>query len=565
MNSTKTGADELVFLPLGGAGEIGMNLNLYGFGPPEREQWVMVDLGVTFGDDTLPGVDVIMADPGFIVERRDRLLGIVLTHAHEDHIGAVQHLWPKLRCPVYATPFTAAVLRRKLVEASDCSDLEITEVPLSGDIDLGPFRFELISLTHSIPEPNAIAIRTSLGTVLHTGDWKFDDNPVVGEAPDVARLSELGNEGILALIGDSTNVFTPGDAGSEGDLEESLGRIVKDCTGRVAVACFASNVARLQTIHSAATAAGRDVVLAGRSLRRMIDSAQETGHMPADLQFLTEDDAGYLPRDKALIICTGSQGEPRAALSRIASGEHPRVTMEEGDTVIFSSRVIPGNELAIGTLQNDLVRRGIRLITWRDDFVHVSGHPARDELARMYQLARPKVAVPVHGEYRHLTEHARLARDCQVAETVVCENGALVRLAPGRAAVRAQMPSGRIALEGNRLVPVDGEVIRSRKRALYNGLVVVSVALDEDGDLLADPVFSTSGLLEADEPHLIEDAIDAIDNALDRLSARKRRDDAETHEAIRLAVRRFFQDRLDKRPVTDIHLIRVPFEDEDGQ
>ncbi|MEQ8664440.1 MAG: ribonuclease J [Rhodospirillales bacterium] len=557
-----TDENQLVFLPLGGAGEIGMNLNLYGFGRPGHEQWIMIDLGVTFGDSTLPGVDVIMPDPSFIEERRDSLLGIVLTHAHEDHLGAVQYLWPRLRCPVYATPFTAAVLRRKLSEARDCDDIEIIELPLGGNCDLGPFSLELISLTHSIPEPNAIAIRTPVGMILHTGDWKFDDNPVIGAAPDFDRLSALGDDGILALVGDSTNVFTPGDAGSEGDLEESLTRIVRECTGRVAVACFASNVARLQTIHAAATAAGRDVVLAGRSLRRMIDSATETGYLSPDLRFLTEDDAGYLPRERALIICTGSQGEPRAALSRIAANDHPRVSLEEGDTVIFSSRVIPGNEVSIGALQNDLVRRGIRLITWRDDFVHVSGHPARDELARMYQLARPRIAVPVHGEYRHLAEHARLAADCQVAETVICENGALVRLAPGKPGVVSEVTRGRIVLEGNRLIPIDGDLLRSRKRALFNGIVVASIAIDEDGDLVADPVLTTSGLIEANEPHLIEDGLDVIEDVLGRLPRRDRQDDATVQEAVRVAVRRYFRDTLDKKPVTDIHVLRIPFEDE---
>jgi len=556
--------EHLVFVPLGGAGEIGMNLNLYGFGRSGREQWVMVDLGVTFGDGAVPGVDVIMPDPAFIEERRKDLLGLVLTHAHEDHLGAVQYLWPRLRCPVYATPFTAAVLRRKLAESRECDDLKITEIKLGSTLDLGPFSMELVSLTHSIPEPNAIAIRTPAGMILHTGDWKFDDNPVIGDAPDIKRLSELGDEGILALVGDSTNVFTPGDAGSEGDLEESLSRVIKGLSGRVAVACFASNVARLQTIHAAATAAGRDVVLAGRSLRRMIDSATETGYLSSDLKFLTEDDAGYLPKDKSLIICTGSQGESRAALARIASGDHPRVTLDAGDTVIFSSRVIPGNEIAIGQLQNDLVRRGIRLITWRDDFVHVSGHPARDELARMYQLARPKIAVPVHGEYMHLSEHARLAADCQVAETVVCENGAMVELAVGKAGVIGQVPRGRIAFEGNRLVPLEGDVVRSRKRALFNGTAVISIAVDDDGDLVTDPILTTSGLLEADEPHVVEDVIDVIEAVIDRLSARDRRKDDNLQEAVRVAVRRFFRDRLDKKPITDIHIHRIPYEDDDA-
>ncbi|MCH8238375.1 MAG: ribonuclease J, partial [Proteobacteria bacterium] len=423
--------DEFVFLPLGGAGEIGMNLNLYGLGPPGDETWVMVDLGITFGDGAQPGVDVIMPDPGFIAERRDRLAGLVLTHAHEDHLGAVPYLWERLECPIYATPFTLSILRRKLSETDFAEKVEIIEVPLGGRFHVGPFDMELITLTHSIPEPNAIAIRTKFGTVLHTGDWKFDPDPVIGDSADEDALRRLGDEGVLALIGDSTNVFTPGESGSEADLLASLTSLIGACEKRVAVACFASNVARLETISRAAQANGRDVVLAGRSLWRIDAAARENGLLEDIPAFIEAEDSGHLPDDKVVIICTGSQGEPRAALWRIASDDHPHVTLSEGDTVIFSSRIIPGNETSIGRLHNQLVRLGVKVIDTTDHFVHVSGHPARDELARMYQLARPKVAIPVHGELRHLVEHAKLARECQVADAIVVENGTMVRLGPG--------------------------------------------------------------------------------------------------------------------------------------
>ncbi|MDH5749548.1 MAG: ribonuclease J, partial [Rhodospirillales bacterium] len=368
--------ENLVFLPLGGAGEIGMNLNLYGFGRPGEERWMMVDLGITFGDGSAPGVDVIMPDPTFIEERRDRLDGLVLTHAHEDHLGAVPYLWDRLKCPIYATPFTVSVLRHKLREAGLEGAAKVTEVPLNGKLSVGPFDLELITLTHSIPEPNAIVIRTPLGTIVHTGDWKLDPDPVVGPIADEAALRRVGEEGVLAIVCDSTNVFSPGTSGSEGDLLESLTALIGRCRGRVAVACFASNVARLETIAKAASANGRDVVLAGRSLERITEAARENGYLSNVPAFLGEDDAGYLPPDKALIICTGSQGEPRAALARIANGEHPRVSLEEGDTVIFSAREIPGNEASIGRLQNRLIRRGIEIVTPGDHFVHVSGHPA---------------------------------------------------------------------------------------------------------------------------------------------------------------------------------------------
>jgi len=549
--------DELVFVALGGAGEIGMNLNLYGYGPPGDETWVMVDLGVTFSDGAIPGVDVIMPDPGFIVERRDRLAGLVLTHAHEDHLGGVPYLWDRLRCPVYATPFAISILRRKLTETSFADQVDITEVPLGGRFTVGPFDMELITLTHSIPEPNAIAIRTALGTVLHTGDWKFDPAPVVGPVSDEAALRKLGDDGVLAMVCDSTNVFVPGESGSEADLEATLTRLIGECAGRVAVTCFATNVARLETISRAARANGRDVVLAGRSLRRIDDAARENGYLAGVPAFLDEADAGHIPADKVLIICTGSQGEPRAALARIAAGEHGNVSLGDGDAVIFSSRIIPGNEAAIGNLHNALVARGIRVVSTEDEIVHVSGHPARGELVRMYQLVRPGIAVPVHGELRHMVEHAALARDCQVPHAVVAPNGSVVKLAPGAPEITGDVPVGRLAADGNRLVRLDGELVRRRTRAMWHGTATITVVINGAGSLAREPQLSTTGLLEEGDDAVAQAVRDAARAAVEALSAKRRADDAELAEAVRLAVRRAFNDSVAKKPVTTVHLVRI--------
>jgi len=557
MMANTNNTDQLVFLPLGGAGEIGMNLNLYGLGPAGDETWVMVDLGITFAGSAQPGLDVLMPDPEFIVQRRDQLAGLVLTHAHEDHLGAVPHLWQQLQCPIYATPFTLSILKRKLAETDFADQVEIIEVPLGGRFNVGPFDMELITLTHSIPEPNAIAIRTELGTILHTGDWKFDPDPVIGDVSDEEALGKLGDEGVLAIVCDSTNVFTPGTTGSEGDLLESLTNVIGGCKQKVAVACFASNVARLETIAMAAKANDRDVVLAGRSLWRMNDAARENGYLTDVPAFISEEDAGHIPNDKVLFICTGSQGEPRAALSRIAGGNHNHLTLSDGDTVIFSARMIPGNEDSIGRLHNQLVRNGVQLLTDRDHFIHVSGHPARDDLARMYQLSKPEISVPVHGERRHLDEHAALARACQVPKAIVNENGGMIRLAPGEPGICGEVPSGRLGLEGNRLIPLNGELMRSRTRSLYNGSATITVVINEDASLCAEPEMTTTGLLEDGEEDIADDAIYAAKEALSAMPGRELRDDGKIRETMRIAVRRSFRKNLDKRPIITVHLIRV--------
>jgi ribonuclease J len=552
-NETPRDPNELVFLPLGGVGEIGMNLTLYGY----RGQWLMVDCGVTFADDSMPGIDLIMADPEFIAERRDNLAGLVVTHGHEDHIGAIAHLWRRFRCPIYATPFTRALLYEKLVEGGLQNEVAITEVALSSRFPVGPFDIELISLTHSIPEPNALVIRTAAGTILHTGDWKLDPDPLIGGVADEAALKHVGDEGVLAMVCDSTNALRPGNSGSEGDVRDALMGLIGRYEQRVAIACFASNVARLQSIAEAAAAHDRHIALVGRSLWRIYKAARDTGYLRDLPRVLTEDEAAHVPRDKILLVCTGSQGEPRSALARIAAGDHPHIGLMEGDTVIFSSRIIPGNERSIGRLQNRLAQRGVAVVTEHDHFVHVSGHPAQDELKRMYELVRPRIAVPVHGEARHLIGHAELARSWGAAETVVAANGAMVRLAPGPAEIVDNVPVGRLVLDGRQLRPFGSTALKSRQRMVFNGTAVATIVLDGKGKLLAAPVLTVHGLIEDEDAAEIEQLGDAIGRALGELSPAQRRDDAVVREAARLAVRRRLKADYGKAAVTDIHLVRV--------
>ena len=482
----------------------------------------MIDHGIAFGDDDTPGIDVVMPDPAFIAERSADLAGLVLTHAHEDHIGAVPYLWPQLRCPIYATPFTASLVRRKLVEAGLKEAAPITEIPLSGRFSVGPFEIELITLTHSIPEPNAVVVRTKLGTVLHTGDWKLDPDPLVGPVADEAALRRIGAEGVLAMVCDSTNALV-----------------------------------ELGTIAEVAARHDRQVGLVGRSLWRIDAAARETGYL-ADLPpFVSEHDIAFLPRDNVVMVCTGSQGEPRSALARIARNEHPQATLESGDSVIFSSRVIPGNERAIFKLQDELVRLGLEVLTDREHPVHVSGHPARAELAQMYHWVRPRIAVPVHGEPRHLVAHAKLAEECQVPATIVPQNGSLIRLAPGPAGRVDEVASGRLGLDGNALVPIGGEIMQQRRRILHGGSVVVTLVAGRDGRLLAAPQLAAPGLLGSGDAALVAELAAEVRDAVDALSAAQRHDDAALKEAARLAVRRGFRARRDKKPVTEVQLVRL--------
>jgi ribonuclease J len=553
--------DELVFLPLGGSNEIGMNFNLYGYGPPDDRKWIVVDLGVTFGDLTTPGVEIIMPDPRYIEDYAEDIIGIVLTHAHEDHIGAVGWLWPRLKAPLYATPFTAFLLREKLRDAGILDQVELTEIPLGGTISLGPFELELITLTHSIPEPNGVAITTPLGVILHTGDWKIDPDPLLGAPTDQDRIRRLGDAGVLAMVCDSTNVFVDGRAGSEAEVREHLSALIGGLRGKVAVACFASNVARMDSVIRAAEKAGRRVCLVGRSMHRMSAAARSVGMLTDVQPFVSDAEAGFFPDNAILYLCTGSQGEARAALSRIASGDHAHVSLGKGDHCIFSSRVIPGNEVAIRTLQNKLADRGVRLYTERDHpGIHVSGHPCRDELADMYAWARPRIAVPTHGERRHLLEHAAFAADLQVPEQIAPRNGDMVRLAPGRAEIIDEVPAGRLYVDGGMLTVADDEPLRERRHAAANGVLIVAVAIDGKGRLASDIEVRSLGLPgDSDDP--LEDLLDRIaesaEAALTKLSKADLDDDEKVEQAVSRALKKLSQRIWSRRPVVETLVVRV--------
>jgi ribonuclease J len=541
-------SDELVFLPLGGSGEIGMNLNCYGFGPPDARQWIIVDCGVMFGrETTTPGVDVIMPDARFLEEHRNDLLGIVLTHAHEDHHGAVAHLWPRLRCPIYATPFTARLLRGKLEEAELDDRVKVKIVPLGGKLTLGPFEMEFITITHSIPEPNALAIRTPLGTIVHTGDWKLDPEPMIGEVTDEAGLRRLGEEGVLAMVCDSTNALVEGESGSEAEVRDSLAQLIKGLKGKVAVTCFASNVARLESVALAAQAAGREVVLVGRSMHKITEAARETGYLKKFPRIIDEEQSTLLPAGNILYLCTGSQGEQRAALARIARDDHPYVSLGEGDTVIFSSRVIPGNERDIHELQNRLADLGVEVIGDEDHFVHVSGHPAREELSQMYRWVRPKIAVPVHGELRHMTAHQRLAQELQVPQAVLVHNGDMLRLAPGRAEIVDEARSGRIHLDGRVMVHEEDGYARARRSLSYAGFVGITLILDRKGRAAVDPVLHFEGIPD--------EVADRIEDAVIDAANGKKRGDLEEH--LRLAARRTASAVWGKKPVVRVETVEI--------
>jgi ribonuclease J len=545
----------LLFVPLGGAGEIGMNLNLYGL----DGQWLMVDLGISFADETLPGAEIVLPDPRFIEQHKDELLGLVLTHAHEDHLGAVPYLWSRLRCPVFCTRFTANVLRRKLEESSlRPGEVPIREVAPGERFGIGPFDCSLIHVTHSIPEANALALRTPLGNILHTGDWKLDPAPLVGGTTAVDDLEAFGREGVLAIVADSTNILTPGTSGSEAEVRDSLRALVAKLDNRVLLTSFASNLARVETAAIVGAELGRQVAVVGRSMRRMIQAARETGYL-ADLPpVIDERTAAELPRDQVLILATGCQGEARSALARIAAGQHPTVRLEPGDTVIFSSKIIPGNERTLYNLHNSLVLRGIEVITEQDHFVHVSGHPCRDEVEQMYRWIRPKVAVPVHGEARHLHEHIAVAKRLGVEQAVDVRNGDLVRLAPGPAEVVEQVPVGRLVRENDALIAASDELFRARRRLMAHGTITVGLVLDPYGSLLASPQLSAVGAVELGQGGpAAETVVGEIEDAVEDLDDDDALDDERIRDTVRVAVRRALKLVRDKRPIIEVQITRL--------
>ena len=552
--------DEFTFAPLGGVGEIGMNLSIYGYGNRHQRSWLAIDLGVSFGDeDRLPGIDLVMPDVSFLEKERKNLVGIVLTHAHEDHFGAIMDLWPRLRVPIYATAFSAALFEAKCAAERNPPKIPVTVVPSGGRIDLGPFSVEFIPVAHSIPESHALAIRTEAGTVLHTGDWKIDPTPIIGVPTDERRLRELGDAGVLALIGDSTNAVREGRSPSETEVAAAITAIVKQARGRVAVTTFASNVARIRAVADAARAADREVVVVGRAMERVVQVARECGYLDGVRDFRSAQMYGHFPPDKVLALCTGSQGEPRAALARIANDDHPEVTLNKGDCVIFSSRTIPGNEKAVGAIINGLVTQGIDIITDRTHLVHVSGHPRRDELRDMISWVRPQLLIPVHGEALHLSEHAKLAREAGVPKVITCRNGALIRLAPGEPAIIDEIPAGKLYKDGLLLEGEKARAVTERRRLAFAGCAFVAIALTENGELADDPEVELVGIPEknADGEVIADEVFDLVVSTVENLPRARRRDADAVSESVRRAVRSSIAEQWGKKTLAYVHVLMV--------
>jgi len=552
--------NELVFAALGGIGEIGMNLSIYGFGDERRRQWIIVDCGVSFAsEEHLPGVDLILPDIRYLIEERSNILALVLTHGHEDHMGALIDLWPRLKVPIYATPFTAALFEARRASEPGAPKIPIQVVPLGGHLQIGPFALDFISVAHSIPESNALAIRSPAGTVLHTGDWKIDPTPLIGGLTDVAKLAALGDAGVLALVGDSTNAVRDGRSPSEADVAKTLSELIRNAPRRVAVTTFASHVGRLRAVADAARAAEREVVVVGRAMERVVQVARETGYLDGVQEFRGIESYSYLPPEKVVALCTGSQGEPRAALARIAEEEHPDVALSRGDRVIFSARPIPGNEKAIARVMNGLVEQGIEVITDRTHLVHVSGHPRRDELRDMIGWVRPKILIPAHGEALHLAEHAALARRAGVPQVLLCRNGDLVRLALGNAEIIDQLPSGRLYKDGSLVIEAEARTIAARRRLSFSGIVSVAIAMTEKGALAGYPEVELIGLPETDAggTALAEVARRTVEEGFETLPKPRRRDPDEVAESLRRAVRAAIAERWGKKPICHVHVIVV--------
>ena len=552
--------NELVFASLGGIGEIGMNLSIYGFGDERRRQWIIVDCGVSFAsEEHLPGVDLILPDIRYLIEERKNILALVLTHGHEDHMGALIDLWPRLKVPIHATPFTAALFEARRASETGAPEIPVQVVPVGGHLSIGPFAIDFINVAHSIPESNALAIRTPAGTVLHTGDWKIDPTPLLGGPTDTAKLSALGDEGVLALIGDSTNAVRDGRSPSEADVAKTLGELIRTAPRRVAVTTFASHVGRLRAVADAARAADREVIVVGRAMERVVQVARETGYLDGVQEFRSVESYGHLPPEKVVALCTGSQGEPRAALARIAEDEHPDVALSLGDRVIFSARPIPGNEKAIARVINGLVSQGVEVITDRTHLVHVSGHPRRDELRDMIGWVRPNILIPAHGEPLHLAEHAELARRAGVPQVLVCRNGDLVRLAPGPAEIVDELPSGRLYKDGSLVIEAEARTVAARRRLGFSGMVSVAIAINDKGALLAYPEIELIGLPETDAggTPFTEIAGRAIEETFETLPKPRRRDPDEVAESLRRAVRAAIAERWGKKPICHVHVLVV--------
>jgi len=550
--------EELLFCPLGGSGEIGMNMNLFSYGKPDNQKWLIVDIGVTFADDTLPGIDLIYPDPGFIIDKKEDLLGIILTHAHEDHIGAIVHIWPQLKCNIYATPFTSVLIKEKFKEKKIEIGNNLKIVDLNGTVKLGPFKIEFITLTHSILEPNGLSIETPVGTILHTGDWKCDPNPLIGNTINEKKLKQIGAQGVLAMICDSTNVFNPGRAGSELDVRQSLLKIMQNKNKRIIVTSFASNVARMETIFYCAKKIERQISLVGRSMHRIYKAARQCGYLNNVIDPIDSREAKKISREKIIYLCTGSQGEPMGAMMRISNHLHPDVFIEKGDTAIFSSKIIPGNEKKLYKLHNQLVKDGIEVISEENSFVHVSGHPNREDLKDMYNWVRPKCVIPVHGEHRHMIEHINFAKEMQVPHTVQVENGDVVKLYPGnKPEVYDKAPSGRLYLDGNISVEEDAQSIKDRKNISINGYIEATILVTSKGNIHKKPLLTFKGLPIVENDEFIYGLEEEIENVVKTFSLKNRKQEINLINALKITCRKYSKAKTGKKPYTNINLVRI--------
>ena len=551
--------DKLIFCPLGGSGEIGMNMNLYSYGKPDNQKWLIVDIGVTFADDTLPGIDLIYPDPGFIIDKKDDLLGIILTHAHEDHIGAIAHIWPQLKCNIYATPFTSVLIKEKFREKKIEIGNNLKIVDLNGTIKLGSFTIEFVTLTHSILEPNGLSIKTPVGTVLHTGDWKCDPNPLIGNTINEKKLKQIGAQGVLAMICDSTNVFNPGRAGSELDVRQNLLKIMQNKNKRIVVTSFASNVARMETIFYCAKKIERQISLVGRSMHRIYKAARQCGYLKNVIDPIDPREAKKISKEKIVYLCTGSQGEPMGAMMRIAHYVHPDVFIEEGDTVIFSSKIIPGNEKKLYNLHNQLVKNGIEVISEENEFVHVSGHPNQEDLKDMYNWVKPKSIIPVHGEHRHMMEHINFAKEMQVPYAVQIENGDIVQIYPGeKPHVVDKAPVGRMYVDGNISVSEDSQSLKERKNLANNGYLEVTIIINNKGKVMKKPIFSFKGLpIERQNDDFIFDLEDEVEKTSRTFSLNNTKQENILIEELKKNCRKLIKEKTGKKPYTNINLVRV--------
>ena len=550
--------DELLFCPLGGSGEIGMNMNLFAYGKPDNQKWIIVDVGVTFADDTVPGVDIIYPDPGFIIDKKDDLLGIILTHAHEDHIGAIAHVWPKLKCKIYATPFTSVLITEKFKEKKIDITGYLKIVELNSTINLDPFKIEFVTLTHSILEPNGLRIQTPAGNILHTGDWKCDPDPLIGGNINSERLKEIGNEGVLAMICDSTNVFSAGRAGSELDVRKNLLKVFQRLKKRIIVTSFASNVARMETVFYCAEQTGRHISLVGRSMHRIFKAARQCGYLKNVIEPVDPRDAKNISREKIVYLCTGSQGEPMGAMNRIVKYTHPDVFIERNDTVIFSSKIIPGNEKKLYKLHNNLVKEGIEVISEDNEYIHVSGHPNREDLRDMYNWIKPKAVIPVHGEHRHMMEHIEFAKEMQVKYPVQVENGDIVKLYPGeKPEVYDKAPSGRVYLDGNVPVEEDSRSIKERRNISSNGFLEATIMITPKGNIHNKPLVTFRGLPVYENDDFIYGLEEEIEKTVKTFSLNNTKQKDNLIDALKITCRKFSKEKTGKKPLTNINLVRI--------